>query len=131
MTLDEARRILGLSADEDPTAHFDEFTAARNRIADLVRTAPNDTIALRYQDGLVEFERALAALREEINKEDPEIAKRNAWMAAARAPDPQSPRRTRSRPRGNPWRNPRTKRRMPTSFPNPSRGTVPACSRFF
>ena len=87
MTLDEARRILGLSADEDPTAHFDEFTAARNRIADLVRTAPNETIALRYQDGLVEFEKALAALREEMDKEDPEVAKRNEWMAAARGSD--------------------------------------------
>lgn len=88
MTLEEARRILGLSADESPSEHFDEFTAARNRIAELVRTAPNDTIALRYQDGLVEFERALAALREEMTKEDPEVAKRNEWMAAARGSDP-------------------------------------------
>lgn len=87
MTLEEARRILGLSADEDPSAHFDEFTAARNRIADLVRTAPNETIALRYQDGLVEFEKALAALREEMEKEDPEVAKRREWMAAARGSD--------------------------------------------
>lgn len=91
MTLEEARRILGLSADENPTDHFDEFTAARNRIADLVRTAPNETIALRYQDGLVEFEQALAALREEMNKEDPEVAKRNEWMAAARGSDSPPP----------------------------------------
>jgi tetratricopeptide (TPR) repeat protein len=87
MTLDEARRILGLSADENPTEHLDEFTAARNRIAELVRTAPNETIALRYQDGLVEFERALAALREEMEKEDPEVVHRRAWMAAARGSD--------------------------------------------
>lgn len=83
MTLEEARRILGLSADENPTEHLAEFKAARNRIADLVRTAPNETIALRYQDGLVEFERALAALREEMDKEDPEETRRKAWMAAA------------------------------------------------
>lgn len=83
MTLEEARRILGLSADENPTEHLAEFTAARNRIADLVRTAPNETIALRYQDGLVEFERALAALREEMDREDPEETRRKAWMAAA------------------------------------------------
>jgi len=87
MTLEEARRILGLSADENPTEHFEEFTAARNRIADLVRTAPNETIALRYQDGLVEFERALAAMREEMEKEDPEVAKRREWMTAARGSD--------------------------------------------
>jgi tetratricopeptide (TPR) repeat protein len=87
MTSDEARRILGLSADEDPAAHFAEFSAARNRIAELVRTAPNETIALRYQDGLVEFDRALAALREELDKEDPEEARRKAWMAAALGSD--------------------------------------------
>ncbi len=92
MTLDEARRTLGLAADEDPSAHFAEFTAARNRIAELVRTAPNETIALRYQDGLVEFDRALAALREEMDKEDPEVIKRREWMAAARGSDrPEEP----------------------------------------
>src|SRR5687768_17551806 len=84
MTLEEARRILGLSADEDPAAHMAEFAAARNRIAELVRTAPNDTIALRYQDGLIEFDKALAALREEAEKEDPEVVKRREWMHAAR-----------------------------------------------
>jgi parallel beta-helix repeat protein len=82
MTLEEARRTLGLSADEDPTTHFSEFEAARNRIAELVRTAPNDTIALRYQDGLIQFERALAALREQAEK-DQEARKRQEWMAAA------------------------------------------------
>jgi parallel beta-helix repeat protein len=82
MTLEEARRTLGLSADEDPTTHFSEFEAARNRIAELVRTAPNDTIALRYQDGLIQFERALAALREQAEK-DLEVKKRQEWMAAA------------------------------------------------
>jgi tetratricopeptide (TPR) repeat protein len=82
MTLEEARRTLGLSADEDPTTHFAEFEAARNRIAELVRTAPNDTIALRYQDGLIQFERALAALREQAEK-DVEAKKRQEWMAAA------------------------------------------------
>jgi tetratricopeptide (TPR) repeat protein len=92
MTLDEARRILGLAADEDPAAHLAEFTAARNRIAELVRTAPNETLALRYQDGLVEFERALAALREELDKEDPELVRRREWMAAARGSDrPEEP----------------------------------------
>ena len=89
MTSDEARRILGLSAGEDPAGHLAEFAAARERIAELVRTAPNDTIALRYQDGLVEFDRALAALREELERPDPETAKRLEWMAAARGCRPE------------------------------------------
>ena len=84
MTLEEARRILGLSADEDPQTHMAEFAAARERIAELVRTAPNETIALRYQDGLIDFDRALAAIREDMEKEDPEVAKRAEWMRAAR-----------------------------------------------
>ncbi|QJE98395.1 right-handed parallel beta-helix repeat-containing protein [Luteolibacter luteus] len=61
-----------------------EFAAARERIAELVRTAPNETIALRYQDGLIDFDRALAAIREDMEKEDPEVTKRNEWMLAAK-----------------------------------------------
>ena len=64
MTLTEARKILGLGPDEDPRPHLAEFRAVRERIADLVRTAPNDELALRYQEKLVEFDRALAAVRE-------------------------------------------------------------------
>lgn len=64
MTLTEARKILGLGPDEDPRPHLAEFHAVRERIADMVRTAPNDHLAQRYQEGLVEFDRALAAVRE-------------------------------------------------------------------
>lgn len=64
MTLTEARKILGLGPDEDPRPHLAEFRAVRERIADMVRTAPNDHLAQRYQEGLVEFDRALAAVRE-------------------------------------------------------------------
>ncbi len=64
MTLTEARKILGLEADEDPRPHLEEFRAVRERIADMVRTAPNEMLAQRYQEGLVEFDRALAAVRE-------------------------------------------------------------------
>ena len=84
MTPEEARRILGLSADEDPTGHLGEFSAARERIAELVRRAPNETIAMRYQDGLVEFDQALAAIREDMAKEPPELARHREWMEAAR-----------------------------------------------
>ncbi len=64
MTFQEARKILGLSPDEDPRPHLEEFRAARERIAEMVRTAPNETLADRYQQGLVEFDKALASIRE-------------------------------------------------------------------
>ncbi len=65
MTIEEARKVLGLGPDDDPETHLAEFRMARERIAEMVRTAPNDTIALRYQDGLLEFDKALAAIRED------------------------------------------------------------------
>ena len=64
MTFNEARTILGLGPDEDPRPHVAEFQAARERIAEMVRNAPNENLALRYQEGLVEFDKALAAMRE-------------------------------------------------------------------
>jgi hypothetical protein len=64
MTLTEARKILGLGPDEDPRPHLAEFRTVRERIADMVRAAPNEQLAQRYQEGLVEFDRALAAVRE-------------------------------------------------------------------
>lgn len=64
MTLTEARKILGLGSDEDPRPHLDEFRQVREKIADMVRTAPNEMLAERYQQGLVEFDQALAVVRE-------------------------------------------------------------------
>lgn len=64
MTLTEARKVLGLGPDEDPRPQLAEFRAMRERIAEMARAAPNDELARRYQDGLVEFDRALAAVRE-------------------------------------------------------------------
>lgn len=60
----EAKKILGLGQDEDPRPHLEEFRAVREKIADMVRTAPNELLAQRYQEGLVEFDRALATVRE-------------------------------------------------------------------
>ncbi len=74
MTLAEARNILGLTPDEDPCPHLEEIRSAREKIAVLVRTAPNETLALRYQEGLAEFDRAIAAVREHMESvglEDP------------------------------------------------------------
>jgi len=64
MTLTEARKILGLGPDEDPRPQLGEFKVAREQIAVMVRTAPNEMLAHRYQEGLVEFDKALAAVRE-------------------------------------------------------------------
>jgi hypothetical protein len=66
MTLIDARKILGLGPDEDPRIHLAEFKEARERIAELVRTAPNDTLGDRYQKGLIEFDQALAAVQEHL-----------------------------------------------------------------
>jgi len=66
MTLAEARKILGLGPDDDPHPFMAEFKEARDRIAEMVRTAPNETLATRYQQGLVDFDRALAAVREHL-----------------------------------------------------------------
>jgi parallel beta-helix repeat protein len=64
MTLSDARKILGMGPNEDPRPHLAEFQNARERIAEMVRTAPNEILADRYQQGLVEFDQALAAIRE-------------------------------------------------------------------
>jgi parallel beta-helix repeat protein len=70
MTPEDASRILGIAPDEDPRPNLAEFKAARERIAEMVRNAPNDQIALRYQDELVEFDQALAAVREHLESLD-------------------------------------------------------------
>jgi tetratricopeptide (TPR) repeat protein len=64
MIFNDAREILGLGPDEDPRPHVAAFQATRERIAELVRTAPNENLALRYQEVLIEFDKALAAMRE-------------------------------------------------------------------
>ncbi len=66
MTFTEASKILGLGPNEDPRIHLAEFKEARERIAELVRTAPNDTLGDRYQKGLIEFDQALAAVQEHL-----------------------------------------------------------------
>lgn len=82
MSPDEARRILGLKPDDDPTTHFAEFAQARERIAEIVRKAPNETIALRFQDELVEFDKALAVIREDL---EAKAEYERSWAAAAAA----------------------------------------------
>ncbi len=87
MTPDEARKILGLKPDDDPTKYFAELADARERIAELVRKAPNDTIALRFQEGLVEFDKALAVIREDLAAKE---AHRRSWAVAAAENSPRA-----------------------------------------
>lgn len=69
MDAEEARRVLGLSSDDDWPQHESSFQAARDQIADLVRSSPTEAMAQRYQDGLMEFDRALAFYREKKQAE--------------------------------------------------------------
>ncbi len=73
MTLDDACKILGLAPDEDPRPHLAEFQNARDHIAAMVRSAPNEVLADRYQKGLSEFDRALAVVQGIEPAEVPEI----------------------------------------------------------
>jgi len=63
MRLEDARRVLGLGPDEDPAPRMAHFEATRQRIIELIRSAPNDVVALHYQQSLVDFERALQVLQ--------------------------------------------------------------------
>lgn len=64
MDAEEARRVLGLSSDDDWSTHEPSFQAARDQMADLVRNSPTEAMAQRYQDVLMEFDRAMAFYRE-------------------------------------------------------------------
>lgn len=66
MKLADARKILGLGLEEDPRPHLADFKNAREHIALMVRSAPNDTLADHYQKGLIEFDQALAAIQEHL-----------------------------------------------------------------
>ncbi len=64
MTLTEARKILGLGPDEVPRPDLIQFHAVREKITEMVRSAPNDELAHKYQEGLMEFDQALATVCE-------------------------------------------------------------------
>jgi tetratricopeptide (TPR) repeat protein len=126
MTLEEARRILGLSANEDVRNRLGEFTAARDRIADMVRSAPNETLALRYQDGLIEFDKALAVIREESEKEPHEVVRAREWMAAARGTEPDAPKTESAAETSTPAPQPEPAAPAPAPSPFPVATPAPA-----
>lgn len=86
MNLTEACNILGIGPGADPCLAPERFAPARERLAEMVRSAPNEMLAMRFQEELVEFDRALAALREhaEIQSADGETT----LPAAAAGPRP-------------------------------------------
>lgn len=67
MTLDEARNILGLSEEEYTQAHLEKFAFAREQIAKMVSTAPNEVLAERYQRELDGFDEALNLVRKHLD----------------------------------------------------------------
>jgi tetratricopeptide (TPR) repeat protein len=73
MTLEQARELFGLGPNEDPRPYLAELRQARERIAALVRSATDESIADRYQEGLMEFDRALAILCEFFDAPGPEL----------------------------------------------------------
>jgi len=70
MTPDDARRILGLTPDEDPRIHLDALKQTNDRIREVVRTAPTQPLADRYQKELTRFEQALAVIQDSIKAKD-------------------------------------------------------------
>jgi parallel beta-helix repeat protein len=67
MTLSEARIILGLGPEEDPCPYLREFYLVREQLAEWVRDASDADEADRCQLGLMEIDRALAAVREYLD----------------------------------------------------------------
>jgi parallel beta-helix repeat protein len=95
MTLNEARRILGLGPDGDPRLHLRELSIVRERIAEMVRSETDGGLAARYQQGLMDFDKALAAVREYFEvvalagpgEEAPPVAAGPAARLVPAAPD--------------------------------------------
>ena len=94
MTLSEARKILGLGPQDDPRPFLNEYKEARERIAEMVRAAPNETLANRYQQGLVDFDQALAAVREHLElppQMPPAVTPAEIPQVASVSPEPAEP----------------------------------------
>jgi hypothetical protein len=77
MTQNEARKILGLAPNEDPTPYLSEFKNARERIAAMVKGAPNETLAVRYRKGLEDFDEALVVVQKPYSGQSPAVTKQS------------------------------------------------------
>ncbi|GAA5125607.1 right-handed parallel beta-helix repeat-containing protein [Luteolibacter yonseiensis] len=67
MTLNEARKILGLGEKDDPGPALEKLSVARGQLAKMVDTAPNNGLAERYQAELDDFDKALTLVREHLD----------------------------------------------------------------
>ena len=81
MTLTEARKILGLRPNQDPRPHLENLRWNRERIAKKVRNAPTETTATQFQETLMAYDKALAAIRESLDSPTP-------FSAYSAAPEP-------------------------------------------
>lgn len=78
MKMTEARRILGLGIDEDPSPNLESFREARERMAVMVREAPNEKLAARYQRDLDKFDCALEFVREALEEQGLKVKEEKA-----------------------------------------------------
>ncbi|MEI6654125.1 MAG: right-handed parallel beta-helix repeat-containing protein [Verrucomicrobiota bacterium] len=100
MSLSEARDLLGLGSDEDPCLHRRELEVARERIAEMARNEADAELAARYQEGLMDFDKALATVREALGEfgltapamAKPQVAKAPEAPRGPAASAPESPR---------------------------------------
>lgn len=90
MNLSEARHLLGLGPDEDLRLHGKEFGIVRERIAEMVRSEADEKLAARYQEGLMDFDKALAAVRESLEGSEPPMPAAASPLAAVSAKAPEA-----------------------------------------
>ena len=91
MTLAEARHILGLEPDDELRPQLRALGLVRERIAEMVRNEADESMAVRYQQGLMDFDRALAAIREDLESDHPTGPVAPDEGPAAAIPDPGPP----------------------------------------
>ncbi len=88
MTPQEARKILGLGPTDDPRPSLVDLGDARDRMAEMVASAPNKALADRYRKGLQEFDEALATLTPDLDVTKPSVGHPEPGSLP---PDPSTP----------------------------------------
>ncbi|MCU0795775.1 MAG: right-handed parallel beta-helix repeat-containing protein [Akkermansiaceae bacterium] len=68
MTIEEAKKILGLSEDQDPTKVLGDLAHARDQLAGMAADAPTEALKERFEGELREFEEAMGLLQEESER---------------------------------------------------------------
>ena len=68
MTIEEAKKILGLAEDQDPTKVLGDLAHARDQLASMAADAPTEALKERFESELREFEEAMGLLQEEAER---------------------------------------------------------------